>query len=73
MDQRPIKIIKGLDNLSYKKRLRQLGLYSMKKRRLRGQFIHVYKYLKGVSIKGEVKLFTVVPRELLKGKGPQPK
>lgn len=40
-------MIKGLENLLYKKRLRMLLLFSLKKSRLRGDLIHVYKHLEG--------------------------
>ncbi|TRZ26833.1 hypothetical protein HGM15179_000303 [Zosterops borbonicus] len=43
--QRAVKMMKGLKYLSYKERLRELGLFSLEKRKLRKEFTNVYKYL----------------------------
>lgn len=46
-------MIKGLDHLSCKERLRKLGLFSLEKKRLRENLINVYKTLKGGCREGD--------------------
>ena len=54
-------MIKGLEHLPYEESLSNLGLLSHGERRLRGDLINIYKYLRGGGRQmHEARLFSVV-------------
>ena len=47
IQRRATKIFQGTEHLSYKDSLRDLGLFSLEKRKLHGDLVAAFQYIKG--------------------------
>ena len=63
------RMTQGMEHLAYKDVLRELGLFSLEKRRLRGDLTAAFQYLKGSYRKEGGRLFSMVCGDRTRGNG----
>ena len=67
VQKRFTRILPGMEGISYEERLENLGLFSLERRKLRGNLIEVNKIMRGVDRVDSQKLFPSVEESITRG------
>ena len=67
--RRMTKMIEGIRNFSYERRLKLLKLHSLERRKVMGDMIEVFKWVKGFNKREVGKVFTISSQDRTRNNG----